>query len=348
MPSFGGVYQICEPIETAPPYRCDQFTQRNSITDGFTCPEGHHPELIVDFVYAGFEDRVEVVIVKHCYSEWFWKKCPKEVQHIVYKDKIRLRSYSCVPTNPANFTDPGYLFGGLYSKGQPNLWTHKESCPPYYFPSKIAGELSVCLSRDIEMGGPYKVPLNEMFSCQTEESRKKCPPNYSAHLATITPSQCEVYYCIRTGVYKRFDLPQIKRPPYLSPTVQMSNISAHYVRYSLPQICENNIETFRYFVNETLLISYPLEVVLNESIRDEMENNKFLLTASTKDISNIVSKWIHHKLIECETPKSNGNKNRLSKLASRKEYLDIWLARFWIRCYPNGCIGCRIVTDCLP
>lgn len=175
----------------------------------------------------------------------FWESCDTYTQHIVYKDKVHLKSYSCVLTILSRPVDHGYLFGGLYSKGHPNLWTKGESCPPYYVPLKIAGDVNFCLSRDMELGGPYKVPLNGIFSCQSRESKKKCPPNYSAHLATITSTQCAVYYCIRAGVYKRFSLPQIKRPPFLSPSVQLSNISTHYVRYNLYSYNNDSIVLFQ-------------------------------------------------------------------------------------------------------
>lgn len=76
MPPFGGVYQTCEVIcenlvfwEECPPQdRCDQFIQRNTITGDFTCPVGHHPEPIVDFVYGEFEDRVVDQEIEDCVS----------------------------------------------------------------------------------------------------------------------------------------------------------------------------------------------------------------------------------------------------------------------------------------
>lgn len=76
------------------------------------------------------------------------------------------------------------------------------------------------------------------------------------------------------------------------------------------------IKIYRYFVNDALLLSYPLEVVLNGSAQQvEKPQHK---AVSSNDINDVVSKWIQQKLKECATQPRKSTKKDMGLISFQK------------------------------
>lgn len=80
------------------------------------------------------------------------------------------RSFWCA-LDPSTKTDeksePGFLFGGIYTDTTMNPITKAQSCPPYYEVQSVGRRIQVCVSTDIEMGRRYSLAFGGFYACQS-------------------------------------------------------------------------------------------------------------------------------------------------------------------------------------
>lgn len=210
------------------------------MTGVYSCPSGY--QQIKLHTGSTSSSRSEHV----CHSYWiFWEKCHDNY----YSSSATYDLYWCVDTGTVP-PDSGYLFGGLFTSRVDNPVTRARSCPPTFFPLKVAsgGELQVCISDDYELGGQYALPfagfiscdagnplaaggdasvkaaqgpgvksrgnLRAMFQSEPNDWPKRCPDGFSSHLALVDQG-CQINYCVQTGSMAGPVLPPIKRPPFV-------------------------------------------------------------------------------------------------------------------------------------
>ena len=126
------------------------------MTGGYTCPPSY--QAIKLHSGSTSSSRSEHV----CHSSWWKKHCHDNY----YSSRATYNLYWCVATGPVT-PDSGYLFGGLFTSKVDNPVTRAASCPPTFFPLKVAdrADLHVCISDDYELGEQYSLPFAGFISC---------------------------------------------------------------------------------------------------------------------------------------------------------------------------------------
>ncbi|PVD24928.1 hypothetical protein C0Q70_15422 [Pomacea canaliculata] len=235
--TFGGVFQTC----TMSPNSndgdlCQGMSQVNPLTGTYSCPPNYQPVLL-------HSDTMQTSRSVHsCHSCWLFFHCCHDDY---YHSEGTYSMYWCAASGPIP-DHTGYLFGGLYTSHVANGVTQSMSCPPTFFALKLGSglDLHVCVSDDFELGTENAVPFAGFISCAagnplvvggkpgSEKSLqashnlrsffqdkpsswpKRCPDNYSKHLATIDGG-CQIDYCVQTGALAGPVLPPVKRPPFM-------------------------------------------------------------------------------------------------------------------------------------
>ncbi|XP_041642761.1 macrophage-expressed gene 1 protein-like [Cheilinus undulatus] len=215
--SFGGVYQVCDPISSDADPLCDALAQKNPDTGYFSCRPPYTPTLLRS------EVRQQGYTTYDCHDQTYRcglfkvRKCHRQVcQHNYHVRSARIDTYWCsVETAPEN---SGYLFGGIYSPSLLNPITNAQRCPQSFIPIKFLSDGQViCMSKDYEAGSRSAVPFGGLFSCQSSNplanSTSRCPPKFSQHLVSVSDS-CEIFYCVQSGQFTGGQLLPIHLPPF--------------------------------------------------------------------------------------------------------------------------------------
>ena len=79
---------------------------------------------------------------------------------------ITYQTYWCAAVGEVK-PNTGYLFGGLYTSNTPNPLTQSRGCPKKFYPLRMGGSLSVCVSDDYELGYGSSLSLGGFYSCTT-------------------------------------------------------------------------------------------------------------------------------------------------------------------------------------
>lgn len=234
---FGGVYQTCQETEKLSRDVCEKFSQKNPLTGDFSCPSGYEPLFL-------FENTItESELKPECTKWWCLKyvtfrgECCTNVRVYSY---VTYKAYWCV-RHGKNIKHDGFLFGGIFTATIDNPMTQSRECPLYFYPLKLGSDMRVCVSDDYELGHYYSVPFSGLFSCEAgnplaieddnstdttnlhsylnsaspKEWPRRCPSNYSMHLASVERHTCEINYCILAGSLSYKGLPAIRRPPFI-------------------------------------------------------------------------------------------------------------------------------------
>ncbi|XP_053388386.1 macrophage-expressed gene 1 protein-like [Mercenaria mercenaria] len=219
--TFGGVYQTCE-ASSFPKNLCSGKTQKNPLTGSYNCPSGYEAVPL-------HRENTPV-----CHKCWFFFTCCSTPS---------ISAYWCAASGQVAINS-GFLFGGLFTSTVVNVLTQHQSCPPEFYPIKVLGDLTVCVSNDYELGYRYSLPFGGFFSCNAgnplslkervnslqssgvdfltkfmmeqgvESYPKTCPKGYSQHLAVVYAG-CSINYCVRTGALSEQGLPKVQRPPFM-------------------------------------------------------------------------------------------------------------------------------------
>lgn len=251
---FGGVFQACEAVsgEDAESL-CQNYHVANPLTGKASCPANYtatalHRELKTS-------TQAHPHCEKKCSTCYLVQTCCDEVCTTrVVKSVVRLVASWCVPAQTSMPVASGFLFGGLYSPGKPNPLTKTQACPTHFFPLTLFGDLQVCVSSDLELGGSQAVPFGGFFSCQvgnplaglkTGQSPgllqevfyqnshtaypMKCPAAYSQHQAYLS-NGCQIVYCLKAGTLLDQQQTAIRMPPFLPPPASLnSSRRAHHL-----------------------------------------------------------------------------------------------------------------------
>ncbi|XP_007519655.1 macrophage-expressed gene 1 protein-like [Erinaceus europaeus] len=237
--TFGGVFQKCQPFSGQDAFSlCETYSTMNPLTGNFTCPAGY--KTIPLHNVSKSETRNHQVCQPHCRRCWLFFKCCEDVcgmKEIL--STVVLTSAWCAPIRASSQTLSGFLFGGLYSPGNPNPLTGSQSCPSNFHSLTILGDLKVCASMDLELSSSQAVSFGGFFSCQVGNPMAeplqsqgaeflqgllhnaspmsfpmKCPPGYSQHQAFLAAG-CQILYCLKTGVLLNLKQLPIQLPPFL-------------------------------------------------------------------------------------------------------------------------------------
>ena len=208
--TFGGVFQTCENSNVKYKDVCkdNHLTQVNPLTKGMSCPTGY----------------IEVPLHKGVYSAGEHKR--KRIFHHTkyYPLDGTYTAYWCALIPYATDTDPGLLFGGVYTSKTANIVTGKQACPPSFFPLRIAMDINVCVSSDTtafsdswNFGGFYSCSSgNPLASSKTQYENgihpKDCPIHYNQMMMEVD-EDCIINYCADIRQRLTFE----PRSPHLPP-----------------------------------------------------------------------------------------------------------------------------------
>lgn len=219
--TFGGVYQTCSGHSDV----CDgmSLTQRNPLTDSYSCPTGYHSILLHSKSVSKPDRRRDCN--RRC--SFFGLSCREECTEyevIIYGTYF---AYWCAfPPDPNNTvpSQSGYMFGGIYSPSMQNPITGSKTCPMYFYPLNFGSNLKVCVSNDAN-GIPFQLPFGGFKSCQNGNALAAtysqfmqgiypdmCPLHFSQFLATVDDG-CSVNYCSSIQSMMR----ERPRPPIIPP-----------------------------------------------------------------------------------------------------------------------------------
>uniref|UniRef100_UPI0037E8D3EF macrophage expressed 1, tandem duplicate 1 n=1 Tax=Semicossyphus pulcher TaxID=241346 RepID=UPI0037E8D3EF len=219
--SFGGVYQQCTQLSSDAGPLCDALAQKNPDTGDFSCRLPYTATLLRS------EVRQQGYTSYDCYDQRYrcgflgLSHCHRKVcQHNYHVRSARIDTYWCSVNGQAP-ENSGYLFGGIYSPSLLNPLTNAKSCPQSFIPLKFLSDgQNICVSKDYEAGTRFAVPFGGLFSCQSSNplsgSKRRCPPKFSQHLATVSDG-CEILYCVQSGLFTGGQLLPIHLPPFSKP-----------------------------------------------------------------------------------------------------------------------------------
>lgn len=237
--SFGGVFQECKAVSGKDADDlCQNYTTPNPLTGHLSCPPNYKASVLNSELKTS--SKIHSVCQQQCQRCWLLFSCCETVctpqeQHSV----VRLAASWCAPTQASPPATIDFLFGGLYSPNHPNPLTRGWTCPSYFYPLTLFGDLRVCVSSDFEMGTAKAVPFGGFFSCQVGNPLAgllkgqsagflqemfyqdtptaypmKCPEGYSQHQAYLSDG-CQILYCLRAGTLLDLEQVAIRLPPFI-------------------------------------------------------------------------------------------------------------------------------------
>uniref|UniRef100_A0A914PJX6 Macrophage-expressed gene 1 protein n=1 Tax=Panagrolaimus davidi TaxID=227884 RepID=A0A914PJX6_9BILA len=271
-----------EPLETFSASLCDGYSQVNGITGALSCPAGFDPIFLFELRHQ-FPDKAESRSYRHCSSFLGWELCNDIRDDVYWRNHLFLNIYWCkakadTPLQP----DSGYMFGGLFAKDQVNPFTNSPLCPDYYQPFRFGFDVTVCLSRDYQLGRLSEVKFGGFFSC--EQPVQHCDDGYSQHLITKIES-CEIYYCVPPKAFIQLEYSKIKRPPFEDISVMLINGTESVVDI---------------YVNNTFVKSQPIYEILKNATKQNsgLLKSGYTFNATTKE--KVLDDWLdlEHSKIE--------------------------------------------------
>ncbi|XP_036181677.1 macrophage-expressed gene 1 protein-like [Myotis myotis] len=247
--SFGGVFQECEAVsgEDAGDL-CQNYRTPNPLTGNASCPANYTASVLNSELKTS--SKTHSVCQQQCETCWLFFSCCQPVCTLrELRSVVRLAASWCAPTQASLPAAVGFLFGGLYSPNHPNPLTRGQTCPSYFYPLTLFGDLRVCVSSDLELGTAQAVPFGGFFSCQVgnplaglmngqsagflqemfyQDSPTvhpmKCPEGYSQHQAYLSDG-CQILYCLRAGTLSDQEQVAIRMPPFLPRPLLLNNSS---------------------------------------------------------------------------------------------------------------------------
>ncbi|KAB1272509.1 Macrophage-expressed gene 1 protein [Camelus dromedarius] len=248
--TFGGVFQECQPVsEPGAKSLCETYHIPNPLTGKTSCPANY----TVSYLSTKLKtwSQVGPECRPQCHTCWFFFKCcPTVCANREHRHTVRLTASWCAPSRGLRLNTAGFLFGGLYSPGNPNPFTGSQICPSHFYPQTLFGDLKVCVSTDSELGSAQAVPFGGFFSCQAgnplagftkgqspgilkevfyqDSSTKypmKCPEGYSQHQAYLSEG-CQVLYCLKAGILLDQQMAGVRLPPFIPRPPWLNNSRA--------------------------------------------------------------------------------------------------------------------------
>ncbi|XP_036115361.1 macrophage-expressed gene 1 protein-like [Molossus molossus] len=237
--SFGGVFQECKAVSGKDADGlCQAYRVPNPLTGNASCPANYKASVLHSELKTSSKTRSECQ--QQCQRCWlFFQCCQPQCAIREQRSVVRLDASWCVPTQSSLPAAAGFLFGGLYSPDHPNPLTRGQTCPPYFYPLALFGDLRVCVSSDLELCTAQAVPFGGFFSCQMgnplaglmkgqspgllqemfyQDSPTahpmKCPAGYSQHQAYLSEG-CQILYCLRAGALLDQEQAAVRMPPFL-------------------------------------------------------------------------------------------------------------------------------------
>lgn len=247
--SFGGVFQECEAVSGKDADDlCQNYRTANPLTGNASCPANYKASVLNSELKTS--SKTHSVCQQQCQKCWLFFSCCQPV--CTFREQrsvVRLAASWCAPTQASLPATVGFLFGGLYSPNHPNPLTKGQTCPSYFYPLTLFGDLRVCVSSDLEMGTAQAVPFGGFFSCQVGNPLAglmkgqsagllqemfyqdrptahpmKCPEGYSQHQAYLSDG-CQILYCLRAGTLLDQEQEAIRMPPFLPRPLLLNNSS---------------------------------------------------------------------------------------------------------------------------
>uniref|UniRef100_A0A914PXF7 Uncharacterized protein n=1 Tax=Panagrolaimus davidi TaxID=227884 RepID=A0A914PXF7_9BILA len=199
------MFQTCQPLDGAPQYQCENFTQYNTFLGGHKCEETfYEPIQVFEHVYF-LPDRTAVQERRECIGS---QNCTIVPFLVTFKDAVMVKLYWC-RLKPHIYlpSKKGAMFGGIFMDGEINDITGKYGCPGTFKPYRIGKSVTACLSYNYAQDFIYSVPIEGFFSCQTSD--KTCLNGFTQHHAA-TENHCDLYYCVKDSqnsfnrIFRRF------------------------------------------------------------------------------------------------------------------------------------------------
>ena len=241
--SFGGLYQTCRPD----PYHNRQnlceagerpARQLNPITGGYTCPRGYTAINLHSGSISNMMGGVECIqSCESCGFLWLDTCCSCNYVSTTFTSVAHYETYWCTALNSSQVrSNEGYLFGGFYSSTVSNPVTSSMSCPPSFYPLRMAADIAVCVSSDYELGFAYAVNFAGFDSCSVgnplahtaptisnqNQWPNRCPSGYARHLITMQDG-CAINFCVQAGAFKPNALNPAILPPFFKNPIENNN-----------------------------------------------------------------------------------------------------------------------------
>ncbi|WAR06751.1 MPEG1-like protein [Mya arenaria] len=214
---FGGAYQTCTQSGCSGYNHCSSLRVNNPRTGAQTCPDGFEKILLA---HGTDENRCQRSSTYRC---GWWSRCTR---YYYEKSTLKYSAYWCAPVNSSNDDSirNRYLFGGTFTTNYANPVTQTTGCPPHFDVIKLLGDLSICVSTDVELGSFYSLHFGGFHTCLTPNpfliENSNCPDGYSQHLSTIR-DECQIDVCLEMGQLKLDTLPNIQVPPFMRKPIAM-------------------------------------------------------------------------------------------------------------------------------
>lgn len=250
--SFGGVFQECEAVSGKEAQSlCQAYRTLNPLTGNTSCPSNYKASTLHSELKTSSKTHSECP--QQCQRCWLFFHCCEPVCTVrEQRTVVRLAASWCVPSQASLPASVSFLFGGLYGPDHPNPLTGGQTCPSYFYPLTLFGDLRVCVSSDLELCTAQAVPFGGFFSCQVgnplagllkgqspgllqemfyrdspTDHPMKCPAGYSQHQAYLVDG-CQILYCLRAGALLDQQQAAVRMPPFLPrPPLLNNNRSSH-------------------------------------------------------------------------------------------------------------------------
>ncbi|KAL5969825.1 Macrophage-expressed gene 1 protein [Taenia solium] len=181
---FGGVYTTCQ----GPSDLCLRHTAPNLATGNTSCPKGFIPVNLLP-------PQVRSCAVA-CQDRGVFQ------EPLCMHECAVTRAFWCA-LDPSTKTDeksePGFLFGGIYTDTTVNPITKAQSCPSYYEVQSIGRRIQVCVSTDIEMGLRYSLAFGGFYACQSGNPLYEALSINSSSLNRIQQIRRELHEGLKVG-----------------------------------------------------------------------------------------------------------------------------------------------------
>ncbi|XP_057582281.1 macrophage-expressed gene 1 protein-like isoform X2 [Hippopotamus amphibius kiboko] len=141
--SFGGVFQECEAVSGQDvEHLCRAYRIPNPLTGKASCPDNYTASALSSELKTWSEARPECR--KQCRKCWLFFQCCSTVcatrEHL---STVHVAASWCAPSGASLPSTAGFLFGGLYSRGNPNPLTGSQACPSCFYPLTLFGDLKI-------------------------------------------------------------------------------------------------------------------------------------------------------------------------------------------------------------